>query len=255
MHFFKFSSASNFITLLALSPVVREFCRLPDGRFPDESLLSKFKITFENELRLFFENLSAHVIDIFSQYNNSLPDNSPHKNLNETLLYDTTGLKPKVKENNPKTLETEIKRQCSFKKFLESKGMGKDFNAYAAAYGNMPKYANANHSIKLDYLNGHFGYFYKFGMLTNAFGVPLHIHFFDDDFYNNLPDNFISIEDQKFAYDNASLLPVLSSFRKRIGLNFFNTFIGDSEFDSYDNYGLLNQLGFSKVLIPPKFLL
>jgi len=250
MHFFKFASASNFITLLHLSPIVCEFCRLPEGCVPDDSLMSKFKITFENELRRFFENLTLPVMDIFTEYNDSLPDDSPDKGLSETEIYDTSGLKPKVKENNPKTLETEIRRQSNVKKYLENKGQGKDFNIYAAAYKNMPKHANANKSIKLDFANGHFGYFYKFGMISNGFGIPLHIYFFDDDFYKNLPNDFVSANEQKYVYDNASLLPVLSSFHKRIGNISFTTFLGDSEFDSYDNYGFLNELGFKKVLIP-----
>jgi len=117
----------------------------------------------------------------------------------------------------------------------------------------MPKHACANDSIKLDYANGHFGYFgyfYKFGIVTNGFGTPLHINFFDKDFYANLPNEFADAQEQKYVYDNASLFPVLSAFHKRIGNNKFNTFLGDSEFDSYDNYGFLNELGFKKVLIP-----
>lgn len=40
-----------------------------------------------------------------------------------------------------------------------------------------PKFAEANPNIKLDFVNGHFGYFYKFGMLTNGLGIPLSINF------------------------------------------------------------------------------
>ena len=250
MHFFKFASASNFITLLYLSPITCEFCRLPEGTIPDDSVMSKFKITFENELRRFFENLTLPVMDIFTEYNATLPDDSPDKGLSETEIYDTSGLKPKVKENNPKTLESEIRRQSNFKKYLENKGEGKDFNIYAAAYKNMPKHANANEDIKLDYANGHFGYFYKFGVVSNGFGIPLHIDFFNKDFYAGLPNEFEDAQEQKYTYDNASLFPVLSSFHRRIPADRFTTFLGDSEFDSYDNYGFLNELGFKKVLIP-----
>lgn len=49
-----------------------------------------------------------------------------------------------------------------------------------------PKFAQANPSIKLDFVNGHFGYFYKFGLLTNGWGIPLNIKFFDEDFYKSL---------------------------------------------------------------------
>jgi len=187
---------------------------------------------------------------IHDEYDASLPDNSPDKGKHKTEIYDTTGLKAKVKENNPKFLQSEIKRQSSYKKYLQSQGQGKTFNAYAAAYKNMPKQAQANEAIKLGYANGHFGYFYKYGKVTNGFGIPLHIHFLDKDFYEDLPEEFESVDEQKYVFDNASLYPVLSSFHKRIGGNRFTTFLGDSEFDSYDNYGFLQELGFEKVLIP-----
>jgi hypothetical protein len=174
MHFFKFANVNNFVTLLLFSPQVQEFCRLDGKNVPDDTVLSKFKITFESELKLFFENLSLRVIDIFTEYDAALPNNHNHKGLHEILVNDTSGLKPKVKENNPKALESEVKKQTAKLKYLESKGLGKDFDVYKAAFAHMPKHAQANEDIKLGYANGHFGYFYKFGMLTNGFGIPLH---------------------------------------------------------------------------------
>lgn len=252
MQFFHFASVPNFITLLTFSPEIREFCRLKEGQIPDESLISKFKTTFDKELKGLFENTALQVMNIFTEYNASLPETSPKKGLSEELIYDTTGLKPKVKENNPKTIASEIKKQSNYKNYLLNNGddKAKNFNVYDAAYANLPKTAAANSSVKLDYANGHFGYFYKFGIVSNGFGIPLHIHFLDDDFYKSLPQQFNSMEEQKYTFDNASLYPVLSSFRRNTGNNRFTTFLGDSEFDSYDNYSFLNQLGFSKVLIP-----
>ena len=223
---------------------------MPEGLIPAESAINKFKITFENELRLFFENLTLPVMDIFDEYDASLPNSSPDKGKSKIEIYDTTGLKPKVKENNPKFLQSEIKKQSSYKKHLESQGKGKNFNVYAAAYKNMPKQANANKAIRLGYANGHFAYFYKYGKVTNGFGIPLHLHFFDEGFYNHLPNEFDTVEEQKYTYDNASLFPVLSAFHNRVGHKRFSTFLGDSEFDSYDNFGFLHELGFEKVLIP-----
>ena len=52
------------------------------------------------------------------------------------------------------------------------------------------KCAVANSAIKLGYVNGHFGYFYKMNLLSNGFNVPLYIHFLEDDFYNALPIEF-----------------------------------------------------------------
>ena len=250
MHFFKFANVANFAVTLALSPTLQAFCKLPVGCTPDETVLSKFKITFENDLRLFFESLSLVVMDIFDDYDATLPESSPDKGLNKTLIYDSSGLKPKVRENNPKTLASEIKRQTSYKNVLSKQGNGETFNPYVAAFKNMPKHAFANNAIKLGYANGHFGYFYKFGLVSNGWGVPLHVHFLDEDFYANLPKDFDSPEDQKYTFDNASLHPVLSSFYGRIGKRRFHTFLGDSEFDSYDNYGFLDELGFNKMVIP-----
>jgi hypothetical protein len=252
MQFLYYASFPNFIVLLTFSPKIRGFCRLTEGKIPEESCISKFKTAFDKELKALFDNMALHVMNIFTEYNTALPNNSPKKGLSEEIIYDTTGLKPKVKENNPKTTSSEIKKQSKYKEYLLNKGDAgaKTFNVYEAAYRNLPKTASANPAIKLDYANGHFGYFYKFGVISNGFGVPLHIHFLDDDFYKSLPDTFDSPEDAKYTFDNASLCPVLSSFGKNIGNNKFTTFLADSEFDSYDNYSFLNEFGFSKVVIP-----
>jgi hypothetical protein len=193
---------------------------------PDESCISKFKTTFDKELKALFDNMALHVMNIFTEYNASLPENSPKKGLSEEIIYDTTGLKPKVKENNPKTVSSEIRKQSRYKDYLMKLGNtgANTFNVYEAAYRNLPKTAAANPAIKLDYANGHFGYFYKFGIISNGFGVPLHIHFLDDDFYKSLPDSFDSMEQQKYTFDNASLYPVFASFRKNIGSNRFIAF-------------------------------
>jgi hypothetical protein len=165
------------------------------------------------------------------------------------LIYDTSGLKPKVKENNPKTLVSEINKQKSYAKATNKK----NHNAYAAAYKNMPKFAEANPNIKLDFVNGHFGYFYKLGILTNGLWIPLSIIFFDEDFYSSVEQEFETPEEQKYAYDNASLKSVIVPFSTNLKSKSdfkFDVFLGDSEFDSYENFGLLKQLNFSKVFIP-----
>ena len=177
------------------------------------------------------------IIDICNSFNKNLPNDSSYKNLNSMLIYDTSGLKPKVKENNPKTLVSEMNKQ--------------NYNAYAAAYKNMPKHSDANPDIRLDFVNGHFGYFYKFGIVTNCFGIPLKIHFFDGNFYSSFKEDSETPEDQKYSYDNASLKYVLKPFLNTLESEFkFTTFLGNSEFDSYNNFGFLKSLGFKKVFIP-----
>ncbi|MGI5998581.1 MAG: DDE transposase, partial [Lutispora sp.] len=187
-----------------------------------------------------------YIIDICSQMDESLPSSSTAKGLSSMLIYDTSGLKPKVKENNPKTLVSEINKQKAFAKTINND----NFNPYAAAYKNMPKQSSSNPNIKLDFVNGHFGYFYKFGLLTNGFGIPLHIHFFDDAFYSSVSSDFDTPEDQKYTFDNASLKPVLAPFLNSLPNSKFKYFLADSEFDSYDNFGFLKSCNFDKVFIP-----
>lgn len=104
--------------------------------------------------------------------------------------------------------------------------------------------------MRLDFVNGHFGYFYKFGPLTNGLGIPLCIHFFDGDFYSSIKTDFNSPEEQKYEFDNASLKPVLKPFLDSFTTFRFRRFLGDSEFDSYENFGFLNSYNFKKAFIP-----
>lgn len=61
------------------------------------------------------------VIDICDKINLSLPENSPYKSLNTMLVYDTSRLKQKVKENNPKPLVSEVNKQKSYVKATDKK--------------------------------------------------------------------------------------------------------------------------------------
>lgn len=245
MHLFHIPTSSLLCIFIAFSTDIRSFCQW-DGKIPDDSFFSRFKTSYEKEIASLFDAMVPYVIDICAQMDEALPKDSPDKDKSSMLIYDTSGLKPKVKENNPKTLVSEINKQKSYAKIIGNK----DFNPYAAAYKNMPKHAQCNPNIKLDFVNGHFGYFYKFGMLTNGFGIPLHIHFFDDDFYSTIKTDFETPEDQKYAFDNASLKPVLAPFLNSLTAHNFSHFLGDSEFDSYDNFGFLKHCGFEKVFIP-----
>ncbi|MDD2496286.1 MAG: hypothetical protein PHE29_13985 [Tissierellia bacterium] len=240
-NFFYIPSNKFLVFCLAISQELRDFCGFGTS-LPNESYFSTFKSDFESHITDFFNILASSCVDMFSEYSDSLPVSNPEKQLSEMIIYDTSGFKPKVKENNPKFVATEIKRAKTY-----AKKLSKDANPYAYAYSHLPKSASSNSSIVLDYVNGHYGYFYKFGMLTNGFGVPVGLHFFDESFYANLPSDFDTPESQKFAFDNASLKPVLSNFALS---KKFTTFLGDSEFDSYDNFSYLKSEGFSKAIIP-----
>lgn len=243
-HIFNIPTVTLLYLFLILSAPIRDFCMF-DIKVPDEAFFSRFKTEFEKEIALFFESLVSEVLPMCKDYDENLPVDHPQKGFSKALIYDTSGLKPQVKENNPKFTASEINKQKRFAKIINNE----DFNPYAAAYKNLPKQSFANPEIKLDFANGHFGYFYKFGILTNGFGIPLRIHFFDKDFYANIKSDFETPEEQKYEFDNASLKPVLMPFLPMVEKYNFSTFLGDSEFDSYDNFGFLKNAGFQKVLI------
>jgi hypothetical protein len=245
MHMFNISTTTLLVLFLQFSKVLREFCGF-NNKVPDDSFFSRFKINYEKDICDLFNSMTRHIIGICNEFDESLDDNSPLKNLSSMLIYDTSGLKPNVKENNPKTLASEINKQKNYAKVAKDE----NFNPYAAAYKNMPKHAEVNSAIKLDFVNGHFGYFYKFGILTNGLGIPLFINFFDKNFYSSIESDFNNPEEQKFTFDNASLKPVITEFFKYHPNHNFNSFLGDSEFDSYDNFSLLKHYGFQKVFIP-----
>lgn len=74
----------------------------------------------------------------------------------------------------------------------------------------MHKFVQANTNIKLDFVNRHFRYFYKFYLLTNGWGIPLGIQFFYWSFYESIDKEKIAPhEKQKYFYDNASLKTVI----------------------------------------------
>jgi hypothetical protein len=170
---------------LIFSTEIREFCCFYDD-IPDGSFFSRLKNTFESDIADLFNSMVPHTIDICDDINKYLLDDSPYRDGNSKLIYDTSGLKPRGKENDPKALVSEVNRMKCFAKVINNK----DFNPYAAAYKNMPKVANANPNIKLDFVNGHFGYFYRFGLVTNGWGIPLNLKFFDEDFYKTIDKEF-----------------------------------------------------------------
>lgn len=52
----------------------------------------------------------------------------------------------------------------------------------------MPTHAASNQAIQQMYINGHFCYAYKFGIVTNGLGIVRDISFYNKDFLNAHPD-------------------------------------------------------------------
>lgn len=245
-HFLRLPQNTILLTFLRFSKELRfDFCRFYK-KLPDESVLSKFMTTFTNEIEEFFLNLVSHILPILKEMDSELDPSHPLKGSSDILIYDTSGVKPSVKENNPKFVQSLINKHKKLAKVLGNE----DYDPQKAAYAQMPKTSSVNPSIKLDYLNGHYGYFSKLGMLTNGFGLPLYIKFYDDLNVKQEDCDTFNCKKQKQSSDNASLKPILDDFFVRFSNEKYDSFLADSEFDSYDNYSYLKSLGFSKVFIP-----
>ena len=52
----------------------------------------------------------------------------------------------------------------------------------------MPSHAAANPAIQQMYVNGHFCYAYKFGIITNGLGIVRDISFYNKDFLASHPE-------------------------------------------------------------------
>lgn len=101
------------------------------------------------------------------------------------LLFDTSGIETWVTENNPKYANRIIKQLKAFKK---ANRLDNSYDPYKVAYSSMPSHASANSAIRQMYVNGHFCYAYKFGIVTNGLGVVRDICFYNNDFIKSHPE-------------------------------------------------------------------
>ena len=134
------------------------------------------------------------------------------------ILFDTSGIEAWVKENNPKYTNSIIRQLKAFKK---SHNLDDSFDPYKAAYGSMPPHAAANPAIQQMYINGHFCYSFKFGIVTNGLGIVRDITFYNQDFLKAHPDIVVekksdSPDEDKSLADSKALIPVLKYFLKSI---------------------------------------
>ena len=90
--------------------------------------------------------------------------------------------------------------------------------------------------IKQPYINGHFCYVFKFGMLTNGLNIIHHIAFYNKDFMTFHPDIVVekksdSPGEDKCVHDSKLLLPTLKDFFCKHPRFNPRTFLGDTAFD------------------------
>ena len=174
-------------------------------------------------------------------------------------IFDTSGIEAWVTENNPKYANRIIKQ---LKAYAKANNFNKSYDPYKAAYGSMPPHASANPEIKQLYINGHFCYVFKFGIITNGLGIIRHISFYNKDFMISHPEIVVekksdSPDEDKCVHDAKLLIPTLKDFFAKHPLINPKTFLGDAAFDSCRLYKELltgNTFGenkhFSEAYIP-----
>lgn len=227
------------ITLLTLCRELREFCGFT--KVPDAPLFTRFKQNFLPHIELMFYQMVDYTEPICQAIDAGLAN---------TLTLDTSGIELYVSENNPKELNSLIRK---LKAFYKDKP---EVDPYKMAYGLMPSKAASAPDAKQQYINGHFCYADKFALLTNGLGMIRHIAFLDDDFKAQHPEVPIQKKsdspDQDKSIGDASVLkPVLTDFFTLHPEFHPDTFLGDSAFDTVDIYGFLkDDFHFSKALIP-----
>lgn len=127
----------------------------------------------------------------------------------DMTIFDSSGIEAFVTENNPKYANRIIKQ---LKAYAKAQGFDKSYDPYKAAYGSMPSHASANPQIKQLYINGHFCYVFKFGIVTNGLGIIRHISFYNQDFMASHPDIIVekksdSPDEDKSVHDSKTLNP------------------------------------------------
>jgi hypothetical protein len=229
---------SVLLNVLRVSQEIRDFCGFE--KVPDAAKITRFRQDFVDYLKKLFDNLVDITEPICREIDSKKAD---------YLIYDTTGVEANVAENNPKFLNTKLNNA---KKIARK---NPDINPHALAYSQLPDTAEANPFVKQQYINGHFCYAHKAGILTNGLGVVRDIAFFDENFKIKHPEVVSQKSDNpeldKEVADSVSLEPVLYDFFNVHPAFTYNTFLGDSSFDSYDTYSMLrNDFHFDRMVIP-----
>lgn len=241
---FSIPTTSLLIIFLKYSQELRDFCGF--DVVPDPSKFTRFKQEFLSDLQSLFHhlvNLTEPICQRIDQQKASM------------LLFDTSGIEAWVTENNPKYANRIIKQLKAFKK---ANKLDDSYDPYKAAYGSMPSHAAANPAIQQMYINGHFCYAFKFGIITNGLGIVRDISFYNKDFLEAHPDIVIgkksdSPDEDKSLADSKALIPVLKDFFQKHPLINPKVFLGDAAFDSIEIYKyLLQDTSIEKAYIPFK---
>ena len=211
------------LTFLSYSKPLREFCGFT--KVPDASKITRFKQDFLEDLQLVFDNLVDVTEPICQAIDAAKAD---------MTIFDSSGIEAFVTENNPKYANKIVKQ---LKAYAKAQGFDDSYDPYKAAYGSMPSHASANPEIKQLYINGHFCYVFKFGIVTNGLGIIRHISFYNKDCMNAHSEIVVekkstSPDEDKCVHDAKLLIPTLKDFFNKHPLISPKTFLGDAAFDS-----------------------
>ncbi len=226
---FSMPTDSLLLIFLNYSKELRDFCGFQ--KVPDASKLTRFKQDYMDDLQEFFDKLVDITEPICQELDAAKAD---------MAIFDTTGIEAYVTENNPKYVNAQIRQ---LKAWAKANGMD-SYDPYKAAYGKMPTCASANPEVKQQYLNGHFCYAYKAGILTNGLGIVRSIEFYDERYFSAHPEiarykKTDAPDEDKSVGDARLLLPLLRDFFSKHPYINPSTFLGDSAFDSIEIYKAL----------------
>jgi hypothetical protein len=236
------------LTFLHYSKDLRDFCGFT--KVPDASKITRFKQDFLMDLQSLFDKLVDVTEPICQAIDSAKAD---------MAIFDSSGIEAFVKENNPKYANRIVKQLKAYAKAMK---FDKNYDPYKAAYGSMPSCATANPQIKQMFINGHFCYVYKFGIVTNGLGIVREIAFYNKSFLDAHPEIIVekksdSPDEDKSVHDAKLLIPTLKVFFTKHPLINPNTFLGDAAFDSAKLYKELltgdtfgENRHFSKAYIP-----
>jgi hypothetical protein len=224
---FSIPTDSLLLVFLSYSRELREFCGF--NKVPDASKITHFKQDFLLDLQSVFENLVDLTEPICQAIDSAKAD---------MTIFDTSGIEAWVTENNPKYANKIIKQ---LKAYAKANHFDSNYDPYKAAYGSMPSHAAANDQIKQLYVDGHFCYVYKIGIVTNGLGIVRHLDFYNTDFLAAHPElvpnkKSDSPDEDKSIHDARLLIPTLQDFFKAHPLINPKTFLGDAAFDSVGIY-------------------
>lgn len=236
------------LVFLHYSRHLREFCGF--DKVPYASKITRFKQDFLPNL----EDVFSRLVDLTEPICQAVDSSKACM-----TSFDSSGIEVWVTENNPKYTNRIIKQ---LKAYAKANGFDDSFDPHKADYASMPSHSAANPEIKQLYIDGHFCFAYKIGIVTNGLGLIRHIDFYNKLFFEKHTEITVekksnSPDEDKSVHDAKLLIPTLQDFFTAHPLIRPDTFLGDSAFDSVRLYKELlsgdtfgNGLHFKKAYIP-----